>query len=354
MRKQTSPKERGSVVFYVIMAFVLVGGVLAVFNLVLRQQKQQEGSQPTTPPLLSFAAVGDFSSTKETEAVLKLIAKQNTDLTLALGDLSYSATPTEKDWCDFVTNRLGKQHPFLLVAGNHDVDRDVPGEYTDSIEKYAECLPGSVDGINGVYGQQYYFDQKGKVRFIAISPDLKVGQHEYVYKNGDNDYQWLKSSIEDARANQIPWVVVYMHKNCVSVGTKSCEIGTDLLNLLIKQKVPLVLQGHDHTYQRSKPFKFSNACPEIIDIIANADCVNPSGDTYEDSQGTTLVINGTGGKELYKINEKDEEMVYFSTVSGANKNPSHGSVFVEVYGNRLDVTFKTTTNKTLDRFSITK
>lgn len=354
MKLKDKRNEAGSILFPVIMFCLLLIGILGVFILVLRQQESHDSTETTAPPLLKFAAVGDFSSTPETEEVLKLISRQKTDLTLALGDLSYSTTPTEKDWCAFVSKRLGEKYPFLLVAGNHDTDKGVKGEYEDSIEKYSECLPGNTEGISGVYGQQYYFDQKNKVRFIAISPDLTIGGKSYNYKKGESGYMWVADAIHDARNKNIPWIVVYMHKNCISVGTKTCEIGTDILDLLIKEKVPVVLQGHDHTYQRSKPLKFSNACPEILDGIANPDCASSVGDTYDASEGTTILINGTGGKELYNINKADEESVYFRTTSGANKNPSHGSIFVEVYGNHLDITYKTTANKILDRFTITK
>ncbi len=46
----------------------------------------------------------------------------------------------------------------------------------------------------------------------------------------------VASTIDNARLDsEIRWIVV-MHKDCVSVGGKSCEVGIDLWNLLMQKK----------------------------------------------------------------------------------------------------------------------
>ena len=54
-----------------------------------------------------------------------------------------------------------------------------------------------------------------------------------------------------------------MHKVCLTMGIKSCEIGASLLNVLIDRKVDLIIQGHDHSYQRSKQLALGPNCTAV-------------------------------------------------------------------------------------------
>src|SRR3712207_8283027 len=57
-------------------------------------------------------------------------------------------------------------------------------------------------------------------------------------------------AIDDARAADIPWVIVGMHKNCLSVGEYYCNIYQELMSLLVEKKVDLVLQAQDRKSTR--------------------------------------------------------------------------------------------------------
>jgi hypothetical protein len=58
-------------------------------------------------------------------------------------------------------------------------------------------------------------------------------------------------------------VIVVHHLNYVSAGLKRDEIGSAFFDLLVGKRVDLVLQGHDHTYQRSKQLALSATCPTV-------------------------------------------------------------------------------------------
>ena len=103
-----------------------------------------------------------------------------------------------------------------------------------------------------------------------------------------------------------------MHRNCISIGEKTCDIGQPLMDLLLGNAVEdpgpledlpvdLIIQGHDQTYQRSKQL----SC--VTDDLFVAACVADDGsdDEYVKGMGTVLVINGAGGKDLYDINNSD-------------------------------------------------
>lgn len=188
-----------------------------------------------------FTAAGDYGSSKDTTATLDLIARSDADFNLALGDLSYADVP-ETEWCDYVRSRVGETFPFQLVAGNHEDDFGEDGHITE----FAACLPDKMDSA-GNYPEEYYFDYRGLARFIMISPDLTIDEKHYFYGDSNKHYDWLAETIDDARAAGIPWVVVGMHKNCLSVGAYYCNIYQELMSLLVKKKVDLVLHAHDHT-----------------------------------------------------------------------------------------------------------
>src|SRR5207247_10621403 len=64
--------------------------------------------------------------------------------------------------------------------------------------------------------------------------------------------------------------VVAMHKVCISVGVMTCEIGQGLLDFLIQKRVDLVIQGHDHDYQRTKQLSCAKAGVGRPECVADA------------------------------------------------------------------------------------
>jgi hypothetical protein len=230
---------------------------------------------------------------------------------LALGDLSYDDRTPESAWCDYIQSALGASFPFQLVVGNHEADSRVDGFIRD----FAACLPDRMESV-GDYGTEYFFDVSGIVRVIMIAADSKVDGEDYQYTPGNPHYQWLADTIDDARAQGIPWVVVGTHKDCLSMGNKPCEVGDDLMDLLIDEKrVDLILMAHDHDYQRSKQLTCSN-----VDSYSAA-CVADDGadGQYSKGAGTVIVIAGMfGGGKFASVYTGDAEAGYFAAWMGGN------------------------------------
>lgn len=173
---------------------------------------------------LTFLAAGDFSSSAAAHGVLTRMGQDSSDLTLALGDLSYGVTGQEQAWCDFVTARLGAGYAFELVSGNHESKGDLNGNIND----FSSCLPNQLAGAVGTYGRQYYVDvpkANPLIRFLMISPSLGFPDGTYSYPAGSARYNWTSNAIDGARTAGIPWVVVGMHKPCLSVGIYPCDPG---------------------------------------------------------------------------------------------------------------------------------
>ena len=267
---------------------------------------------PAAPPgVVVFAAGGDHSWGSAFDASLAALASSGTDFYLALGDLSYDVVGTEALWCADVQAAVGAAYPFELVSGNHEDDAMPNGWIGD----FVTCLPDHLNAT-GVYGAEYYLDYPPSaplVRAIMIGADLTVFGTTYDYFSGNARYTWLTAAIDGARAMGIPWVVVGMHKNCITTGEKTCSIGTDLFNLLMEKRVDLVLQGHDHNVQRSKQL----ACAAITVDGFDPACVADDGADNFYAKGAGIVVNigGSFGQCCYPINLGDPELPYFASTN---------------------------------------
>jgi chitodextrinase len=311
---------------------------------------------PGTPPSsFSFAAAGDHGANATTAASLAALDASGASFYLALGDNDYDETATDEAWCDYVKARLptlGPTFPFQLVVGNHEEQGGVDGY----ILNHAACLPdrlGSVPGPNSQYGVEYYFDYPAGaplMRVIMLPAHLMVEGVHYTYPVGSIRRQWLVNAIDSARASGVPWVAVGMHHQCITAGEKNCSM-SDLMNLLIEKKVDLILQAHDHNYQRSKQLvNNSSVCPTVPINAYDPDCVIDDGadGIYPKGAGTVTVIDGTFGRGLYPINTSDPEAPYFARMDST----SWGFTQYTVTADRIDARFVNSIGSFTDAFSI--
>lgn len=314
----------------------------------------------TVKNTVRFVAAADYGRTADTDKVLaRMKTHFQTDsiaFHLGVGDLSYGLNGQESSWCSYMRAGIGNGVPFVLLAGNHEDDRRLNG-FIGNFIAVPDCFPDPVSAI-GDYGAQYWFDYAGQMRIIMISPGLPVFGTTYRYRAGSAEYQWLAQTIDAARAAGIPWVIVGMHMNCLTMGTKGCHEldpagsgADDLLNLLIAKKVDLVLQGHDHTYQRSKQLAHAPGCSILrgdysatggAAAVYDPDCVADDGAdaAYAKGAGTVFVISGLGGDDIYPVNEADAEAPYFAEWMGAGSaGAGFGFLALTIQGNRLSAEF---------------
>src|SRR5581483_3216441 len=206
--------------------------------------------------------------------------------------------------------------------------------------------------------KEYYYDYPASAplaRMINISPNLAFpGESTYQYTPGSAHYTWLVNAIDSARSAGIPWVVVTMHENCIkagsAAGSTNCEIGADLQKLLVAKRVDLVLQGHTHTYQRSKQLALGPACSTVINTAYDPDCVvnDGSSGSYTKGAGMVLVISGTGGESTGSVSTSDPDAKYFAKLSGSN----YGFVKFQVTATQLSARFVAATGTFSDSFTI--
>lgn len=311
-----------------------------------------ETTSQTTGPAsgFTFTAAGDYGFSKDATATLDLMARSGANFNLALGDLSYTDA-AESEWCDYVRSRVGDTFPFQLVAGNHEDDFGEHGH----ISGFAACLPDRMDSV-GDYAKEYYFDYRGVARFIMISPDLTIDGEHYFYGDANKHYDWVANAIDDARASNIPWVIVGMHKNCLSVGVYYCNIYQELMSLLVEKRVDLVLHAHDHTYQRTRQLATGSSCTIVKVDSFEGGCVVDEGEDnlYTRGAGTVFVVTGAAGAKLYEINPDDPEAGYFVKWMGANSAPRKGFTKFMVSNTEISAEFvgSTPTSNFTDEFTI--
>ncbi len=344
----------------ILLLSLVLSTALAIASLpstprALSQAPDSASAQSSTPAAaaFSFGAAGDLGADSSTTATLDALAGAETSFFLAIGDLSYHQITPESAWCSYVKQHVGATYPFELLVGNHEEKATSHGGFIDN---YAACLPDRL-GVTGMYAHQYYFDYPPEAplaRFILIDPDLTRGADaaQYCTQGDTANCNWLAARIDEAKSQGL-WTIVGMHKNCITIGEKSCEIGAPLFNLLVEHKVDVILQGHDHGYQRSKQLGLGTACTAILPNAYDAGCVVDDGTdgAYERGAGPVVLIPAKSGRESYAINPADAEAPYFATWMYPN-NDSFGFTKFTVSENSIDAQFIAGTGTYDDHFTI--
>jgi hypothetical protein len=302
------------------------------------------GSTQAASYSFTFAAAGDFAGpgSSRLTSIGDGASRIGASFLLALGDLGYTANM--QGWCSSLKSRFNN---VLLIAGNHDTNESGPGNIAQDVAYCPFTLSG-VTVTNGPstpgYGYEYYFDYPATsplARFVLIVPGVE-GHIDYDYSVGSSHYKFVSSAIDSARSAGIPWVVVAMHKNCLTTGTVHtfCETGLDIQNLLLSKKVDLVLNAHEHNYERSKQL----SCFQRGSY--NGTCVADPGPAYPKGSGPVFVTQGTGGEGNYAISNPISQ--YFAAAQASD----FGFVEYTLSSTGLAASFLSVTGFYSDSFTI--
>jgi PKD repeat protein len=304
---------------------IMVSVTLPTSGWVLAETRLRPAAAATSSAGFTVGVVGDQGGNAGSAEVLRAVGLDRPNIFLSLGDLSYDQL-SEPAWCQFVKDNLnlgagltvgntwGETYPFEIAVGNHEA-ANLANFLTPT------CLPdrlGAVPAPGHSYGRQYYVDYPAAqplARFIVADPGIGGA-----YTNGSPQLAWMSGTIDQARAVGIPWVIAVNHENYITAGVNANAIGSDYFNLLVNKRVDLILQGHDHTYQRSKQLAQSAGCPLVPTGTANPLCIADDGAdaSYVAGTGSVLLIDGTGGASSDAVDAADPEAPYFAVATGAN------------------------------------
>lgn len=285
------------------------------------------------------------------------------DFVLHTGDVVETAE-VEDEWVDLFgqSQSYFMQSAMAVASGNHD---EYALNYGDDplTEKFNEHVnvPAANDEIDG--GSYYSFDYNG-VHFVTLNTnDNKVSEDNPEGKAiGEEQMEWIREDVEQARANGAEWIVLNYHKPLYSKSYHSLQdedvqkVREELTALIDELDIDLALQGHDHVISRTHSLthvpteeNFSNAEVEDVETF-----VGDNGVEYiEDPDGTVYVLPNTGGtKEYDDVYSKgldhlhevrpdlnwmtQENMDHYNSLFGFGGQPQDTDAFDDSHSNNRD------------------
>jgi hypothetical protein len=207
-----------------------------------------------------FAALGDLGlRTVDQAAVLEQLKTVEPDLIVLTGDLAY----TDGTLAEFETELLApyadvmRNIPVFPASGNHEYRTADAAPF-----RQVFALPDN----GGPAGRErwYSFDW-GDVHFAVVDTE----------RIGDAQLDWLDRDLE---RNRLPWTIVVGHRPPYASGHhgSDLEMRDEMVPIFERRRVPLVLLGHEHHYQRTEPI-----------------------------DGVTYVVSGGGGRGTRRVEAAD-------------------------------------------------
>ncbi len=200
----------------------------------------------TTPSSFRFAVYGDhrqgvFGRCYHQELVDKLI-QYHPDFVLDVGDVVLEASGNANGQWDrlfYEWRNFAPYTPIMIGMGNHEFyegpNPDFGAYYTQVVN-----YPGN---------EHYYSFNYSNAHFISLN--LSIDEHRVL--PGSPEYNWLLSDLQKANSSpEIDWIFVFFHVPLYSSGSHGPNenLINDLKYIFDTSGVDLVLQGHDHHYER--------------------------------------------------------------------------------------------------------
>jgi hypothetical protein len=261
---------------------------------------------------------------------------KNPELVLGLGDFSYKNTAG--CWLQMVDPIDEK---MKIIIGNHE------SEPLSLLNQYMSHF--------NLTKQYYSFDYQN-VHFIAMSTELPWTKSSAQYKFVKDDL--LKASIDP----NIDWIVVFYHDlayTSPSVKHAKSSLRDTYHPLFDRYNVDLVLQAHQHNYQRTYPLNYNSDSPSNPIETSN------NTDTYNDTLGQIYATVGTGGVSITDGESQAEPLfdsgeALYDLKSKASfvvmQFKGYGFLNIDVINNgtTFDAKFYANDGAIKDQFSITK
>ncbi|WP_206343950.1 purple acid phosphatase family protein [Streptomyces mesophilus] len=256
---------------------------------------------PAAPETFVFTAFGDQGVSAHALANDQVILGQNPSFHLHAGDICYadssghgkeSDTYDARVWDTFLaqTESVAKSVPWMVTTGNHDMEAWYsPDGYGGQRARWS--LPGN--GFDPEHSPGVYSFAYGNVGVVAL--DANDVSYEIPANKGYSDGKqtaWLDRRLRELRAHKdIDFIVVFFHHCVYSTSTHASDGGVRdaWLGLFTKHQVDLVINGHNHVYERTDAIK-NGEVGRPVPIGASTD---PTCD------GIVYVTAGGAGKELY-------------------------------------------------------
>jgi Calcineurin-like phosphoesterase len=276
----------------------------------------------------SFAAAGDWGCGRNAFYTSLQMMQKDPLIIISTGDLSYSRTAN--CWLDLIAP-LQKDRKMMVVFGDHDLDYNLT-KYNQYINHFKLDKP-------------YYSFNHGNVHFLAMA----TGRDRIIpYDNNSAQYEFIVRDLSNAHNNEsIKWIVVYGYMPLYSSPTRhpgDPKVAKIYHSIFDKYGVDLVIQGHNHNYQRTFPLAY--------DLANDSNPIVTSTEKREydiDPGGPIFVTVGTAGQNMYNFTGQAPYVI--------QQFLSHGFFSVDIIenGSKLNATFvENRSGKVKDQFTIVK
>ncbi len=261
------------------------------------------GTTPVNGAPFVVAAGGDGASGEANSTkVTSLIASLQPNLFLYLGDVYENGSPAEFfNWYGTTTNFGQFRSITDPTVGNHEYLTSGAAGYFN----YWNNIPN------------YYSFNAGGWHFISLNSNLgKLGA-----SGQSAQYQWLQ---QDLSANAKSCTIVYYHHPLYNIGPEGSTTAlAGIWSLLAQYGVSIVLNGHDHDYQRWVPLDGNG---------------NPS------PTGITEFVVGSAGHGLQTIVNIDGRVAYSNDTVPA----AFGVLLLKLSQSSASFTYQSTNGSILD------
>ena len=259
-------------------------------------------TNPTKP--FRFTAFGDQGVNATAAATAARIAAVKPAFHVHAGDLCYAnssgmggenQTYDAAVWDRWMTQNLPvaiRGIPWMPTVGNHEMEPGLgPQGYDGFLGRFV--LPH-----NGVPGSRNtWWFRYGNVAVVGL--DGNDASYEIAHNNGwlgTRQDTWLRKTLSSLRTDpRVDFIVVAFH-NCMfcsnAVHASDGGVRTRWEGIFDRYAVDLVVNGHNHSYERTHPLKAGAVTAQV----ASGGTVTPA------THGTTYVTAGGGGQASYPVN----------------------------------------------------
>ncbi|MFD4522336.1 purple acid phosphatase family protein [Streptomyces sp. NPDC058470] len=258
---------------------------------------------PAKSESFTFTAFGDQGVSYHGLANDSLILAQNPAFHLHAGDICYadptgagSTTDTGFDsriWDQFLaqTETVAKQVPWMVAYGNHDMEAWYSPNGYGGEEARWQLPDNGPDKKNlpGVYSFTH-----GNTAVISLDAnDISFEIPANLGISGGTQTKWLEAQLKKYRGAQgIDFIVVFFHHCAYCTSTSHASEGgvrQEWVPLFDKYTVDLVINGHNHVYERTDVIKGNEVTKKL-----------PIGGTaYPETDGVVYATAGAAGRSLY-------------------------------------------------------
>ncbi|TLX66246.1 MAG: hypothetical protein E6L03_09800 [Thaumarchaeota archaeon] len=275
----------------------------------------------------NFVVAGDFGCGDEAKKTIEAMGSMKPELVMALGDLAYKKYPI--CWFNMI-KPLENNSKFKISFGQHDVSHGNV-TYNQYLKHFNLTKP------------YYSFDYENVHFLVMATPKNTL----IPYNATSDQYQFVKDDLKSAHENKsINWIIVYSFRSFYSSNTT--HPGLDELQdtyhpLFDKYGVDIVLQAHNHNYQRTYPLSYN------VTKQYNPTITDRNTDHYNNIEnGQIFITVGTGGAEFYNFTGQAPYIVKQLLL--------HGFLNVDVTnnGSKLWITFYQNTGMARDHITISK